>query len=358
MRLDGDNGEGMTVLIPGQNVVISTHSAYQLTMDVSESAWGVVVVKRHTGATHLSAEQGLARVDNQLLINFHDIDDDVEKLVVYVHSTTSNNLVAAIQADLSEMLSDTVQVSVCLPESQRSEKALTLLEIYKHAGGWKVRCVCQGFSEGLPKLLAHHGLHESAATTIPTAVPAEQTVNISKLEDASITMVWDASEGSGYRPENLYVGEDFKLVSDFRIGCLYQLRNGQSGIVHSFDSESNGSFDGVPYVQASRSADKHFEQLTINQRYSHKLHRYLIFAFMVEGYNHWKAHNLQIDFQLGGLQSQILSPDSLIVKPVHAVAMLTFEQGAVTISPLKEYFDNLQEVDSAYGWGLPWRETD
>ncbi|CAA6806290.1 MAG: Unknown protein, partial [uncultured Thiotrichaceae bacterium] len=82
------------------------------------------------------------------------------------------------------------------------------------------------------------------------------------------------------------------------------------------------------------------------------------FAFMVEGNSDWKSHSVQVDFQIAGLQSQILTPDSLMVRPFYAVAMVVFEKNNAILTPLNEYFDNLQMVDQAYGWGLSWCSPD
>ncbi len=347
----------MTTLIPGQNIVIAANAAYRLNMSVHDWSWGVVITRASRPAEHFKEGAGLAIVDDQLLINFHDISDDIEKLIIYVYTDSITSKPASLQADLYEMLSGELQVSVQLSDGHHTEKAITLLEIYQHKTNWKMRSVCQGFNDGLTKLLA---LYDSAEERVSPDVIEQvaQAGVIHEANDASVTMRWQAAKNEAFKPEQLYVGEDFHPIPDFRIGCFYQLRNGQAGIVHSFDNEHTGSFNGVPYVQASRAADKYFEQLQINLRYQHKLHRYLVFAFMVEGNSDWKAHNVQVDFQIAGLQSQVLTPDSLMVRPFYAVAMVVFEKNNAILTPLNEYFDNLQMVDQAYGWGLSWCSPD
>lgn len=347
----------MTALIPGQNIVIAANAAYRLNMSVHDWSWGVVVTRGNRPAEHLKEEAGLAIVDDQLLINFHDVSDDIEKLIVYVHAHNITSKPAVIRAGLHEMLSGELHADVQLPDGRNTEKAIILLEIYQHKTNWKIRSVCQGFNDGLTKLLALYGLAEERLTS-GVIEPIDQIGLVPEGGDASVTMRWDTAKDDEFKPEHLYVGEDFRPMPDFRIGCFYQLRNGQSGIVHSFDSDHTGSLNGVPYVQASRAADKYFEQLQISMRYQHKLHRYLIFAFMVEGNSHWKAHNIQVDFQIAGLQPQVLTPDSLMVKPFYAVAMVVFEKDKPILTPLNEYFDNLQEVDRAYGWDLSWCPPD
>lgn len=343
----------MTTLIPGQNTVIAANAACRLKMSVQGWSWGVIVIRANHPADHLKERAGLSIVDDQLLINFFDISEDIEKLIVYIHTDTTDSKQASVHADLHEMLSGELQVKVQLPD-HHTEKAITLLEIYKHKTDWKIRSVCQGFNDGLTKLLALHGLAEEQVSS----GVIEHTGVIPDAGDGSVTMRWDNAEDEKLKPEHLYVGDDFHPIPDFRIGCFYQLRNGQSGIVHSFENNHSGSFYGVPYVEASRAQDKYFEQLKINMRYRHKFHRYLIFALMVEGNSYWKAHNIQVDFQIAGVKSSVLTPDSLMVRPIYAVAMVVFEKDKAILTPLNEYFDNLQEVDRAYGWGLSWCPPD
>ncbi len=342
------DGKPVTALIPGQNIPIETNSAYRLQMHLSGWRWGVLVIKNQHPPEHFTSEAGLAITDDQLLINLHDIDHGIEKLVIYVYTPTKNHQAVTLQADLHEVLSETHHVSVHFSKNQPVETALTLLEIYQYGTVWKIRSVCQGFKEGIGKLLALYHLNALPPTVSPAVQPADNL-------DAHITLSWNTTENQ-HTPANLYVGQDFHPVSDFRIGCFYQLRNGQSGLVYSIDRNLCGSFDGIPYIHASRSTHKHFEQLQINLRYRHKLHQYLIFVLMIEGYSHWKAHHLNINFQISGLPPQEQSPDSLMVKPVLAAAMIDFEPGEIRVTPLNEYFESLPAMDNAYGWNLPWRD--
>ena len=71
----------MKPLVPGQNITLSPLSAYRLTMDLSGWHWGVVVLRYNRRAMHLGSEDGLAVVDDQLLINLHDIDHQIERII-------------------------------------------------------------------------------------------------------------------------------------------------------------------------------------------------------------------------------------------------------------------------------------
>ena len=75
----------MTPLIPGQNIQISGDCAYRLELSLPGWSWGVIASKRNAKSNHLEQEEGVAITNNQLLINIHDISDDLEKLVEYTN---------------------------------------------------------------------------------------------------------------------------------------------------------------------------------------------------------------------------------------------------------------------------------
>jgi len=218
------------------------------------------------------------------------------------------------------------------------------------------------FVEGLDRFLASYKLVKpsSQSSVSQSLVQSANPIinnNVNNGE-AVIEMSWDMAEEGQHSPQKLYVGSQFNVVSDIRIGCFYQLRNGQVGITHSLDKSGVGSLIGVPYVEASREENRHFEKLDINLDYRHKLHRYLIFAYMLEGYSYWKAHNIKIEVKVDGVAATVITPDSLMVKPVYAGAMLEFDQGKTELTLLNDYFDHLPAMDQAYGWGLHWRDAD
>lgn len=352
----------MLTLISGQKVALSDLT-YRLQMNVADWHWGVITLKANDPSLLVSGEPGLVVQGDQLSVDFQGLDPAIQRVIVYIHTDAvgernREDLTATLHAGSS----DQAQFVVSLEKQTRSERALNLLEMYQHNGKWKVSCVCQGFAEGLDKLLALYKLNKPTKQNAPSqnSVPENTRQHVQPAVNngkASIEMSWDMAEESQHTPQKLYVGSQFNIISDFRIGCFYQLRNGQVGIAHSVEKSESGSFIGVPYIEASRELEKHFEQLQINLQYQHKLHRYLIFAYMMEGYGHWKAHNIKINVEVDGVEPTLLTPDSLMVKPVYAVAMLEFDQGNTELTPLNDYFDNLQSMDHAYGWNLQWRDA-
>jgi tellurite resistance protein TerA len=370
-------------LVAGQNITIPGDRAYCLSMQIADWQWGVIASRQDGSLSLLGAIEGVSNSDNRLLLNLSDIEEGIEKLTVYIAASSSGSRAIEPSVGMSASLSDLVDAeeyaSIAISQQLTGQSAVRLIEVYRRNGTWKIRCILQGYREGLAKLLESFGFtrdsYAAAVASIPTSTSTtsttasaeptvEQTVEREPVnqphanqqdDDASITLVWQSGGGSLRSAARYFMGKNFKPVSDLRLGCLYELDNGQRGIVYSFDASLEGSFDGVPYIKASRLQNKHFEQLLINARFRHKLNRFLVFTSMIDVHDSWKGLNVSVDFQLPDVAAQKLSPTTLMVKPVYAVAMINFNDEQTKITPLDEYFQDLAEMDRAFAWGLPWQ---
>ncbi|WP_028468456.1 TerD family protein [Neptunomonas japonica] len=362
----------ITQLVAGQNISIPSDRAYCFSLHIANWQWGVVVSRENAPVSLLESIEGVSTRDNKLLLNLPDIPEGVEKLAVYI--AANNNSSAGSTADMSASLSDLVGAdefaNIDISHQLTGQTAVSLIEVYRRNGAWKIRCVLQGYQEGLPKLLESFGFtrdsYASAVSKVSTTVSAPIEQNATQIQvsrspvnqnygDASITLVWKSGRGNLRSAARYFMGENFKPVSDLRIGCFYELENGQRGIVYSFDESLEGSFDGVPYIKANRAENEHWEQLLINERFRHKLNRYLVFVSMMDAHDSWEALSVSVDFQLPGLAAKKLSPTTLMSKPIYAVAMIDFNDDQTKATPLNEYFQDLAEMDRAFAWGLPWR---
>ncbi|MGY8869179.1 MAG: TerD family protein [Pseudomonadales bacterium] len=366
----------VTPLVAGQNITIPSDRAYCFSLHIADWQWGVIVSRQSGSVSLLDSIEGVSIRDDRLLLNLPDIPEGIEKLTVYIATNNSRAIDPSVgmSASLSDLVDSKEYANIDISYQLTGQSAVSLIEVYRRNGTWKIRCILQGYKEGLSKLLESFGFtrdsYASAVASIssPTiaaasAATAEQAVTQEPLNqphvnqnsgDASITLVWKSGQGSLRSAARYFMGENFKPVSDLRIGCFYELENGQRGIVYSFDESLEGSFDGVPYIKASRAQNKHFEQLLINERFRHKLNRYLVFVSMMDAHDSWEALSVSVDFQLPGLAAKTLSPTTHMSKPIYAVAMINFNDEETKATPLNEYFQDIAEMDRAFAWGLPW----
>lgn len=338
-------------LISGQNIRIPSDNAYCLNLHVADWQWRAVISRKDGSIEPLTTAQGIAIRDNRLLLSLHDIDSSVEKLAIYINSKPGASTLN-MSACLSDISEKKTYASIDISTQLHALRTINVLEIYLRNNEWKIKCVMQGFKCEPNPLLTLMGMSESA----PLATHSEESS--SESDDGVITLAWKAHNEKPRAATRHFMGSQFQSVTDLRIGCLYELDNGQRGIVYSLDSNVEGSFNGVPYIKTYRETNKHHEQLRINLRYKHKLHRYLVFITMVESFDRWDELDVSISFHLPGTPGQKVFPSTLMAKPVIAVAMMDFSEPETNITPVNEYFTDLVEMDRAFGWGLPWRIED
>ncbi len=364
----------MIQLVAGQNTAIASDNTYQLQLDIGQWEWGVILSKKGQSPAFVDGENGVSIQNSQLLLNLHDIDESIQKITLYMAKprASNNSVDGELKVQLNDLLDQQCHAKIDISGQIANQTALTVLEIYQHQDRWKIRCVLQGYSAGLAKLLDAYGLVAPAIKPVansqqvnvvkvgsaPRHANSESAVDQTSQATASVQLRWDSGSSGKKSIANYFLGDKFKPISDLRIGCFYQLSNAQNGIVYSFESDLKGSFEGVPYVLARRSTEQHLEQLDINTRFQHKFSKHLVFVTMMEAYDSWDGLNVEVNFQVPGVDSVIISPSTLMVKPIYAVAMIDFSGEQPKITPLNEYFNDLVELDSAFGWGLPFRRND
>ena len=344
----------------GQNIPIVGGGAYSLSFEQSGWGLGAILFKNGTTPTFLENQEGATTVDDKLLLNLPDLASDIEKILIYIERK-SPACSTQVHFTLKELMTNETLAQVDYSSVGKAEKALNFIEVYKRNGQWKIRCILQGYTQGITKLLESHGMQSSlnATNSSKPNTATSHTPIYNKGEDFTVSLTWgQKSDSIAQSSASTYVGENFNPISDLRVGCFYELSNGQVGMVHSIENGLGGSFDGVPYIKTARSIDRHFEQLHINPMYAHKLYRYLIFVNIVEGFGNWDELNVEVRIEIPGVDTQIFKPNTMMKKSINAVAMIEFNKNGAKATQINEYFHDLLEMDHAFAWGLPWRTQE
>lgn len=146
---------------------------------------------------------------------------------------------------------------------------------------------------------------------------------------------------------------------DLDIGCLYELEDGTRGALQAF-GEKFGSFDGPPYIQLSgdeRTGNKagQDEFIKINPAHWTKIKRLVIYLYIYDGAPSWAAINPQIILDVPGENDLAVTLDVHNDQlPICAVGGLEQVRGGIRLINYTEYFPGHQEMDRAFGFGLPW----
>lgn len=277
------------------------------------------------------------------------------------------------------------------------ETGLIFCEIYRYNGHWKFNAVASGYKSGLDSLCKDFGVQvneennnknidsrdekliddmsqkASIGNSLNTNVSGKK-INLSKIElkkkgdkiDLSkkdnklgkiiVNLNWTRGE----KKINLLGNHIGNKDIDLDLGCMYELKNGQKGVVQALGN-AFGAYNTAPYIQLlddDRTGNsKEGEFIWINGEKLNEISKILIFAFIYEGVSNWS----QADGIIRVLQDN--GPEIIIKlsEPKNGLSMC----GAVLIENInrefgvqkvEEYFHGHQELDKKFGFGFRWVE--
>lgn len=145
---------------------------------------------------------------------------------------------------------------------------------------------------------------------------------------------------------------------DLDLGCLYELSDGNKGVVQALGN-SFGSFEDYPYMQlagddrSGASADGEF--LYINGNRLNDIRRICVFTFIYGGTVNWSQANAVVT---------VTVPEHPIIEVrldsnqnnlgMCAIAMIENSGGKLKLTKLNRYFKGHRELDKHYKWGMNW----
>lgn len=137
---------------------------YTILFSNERSPEGAIAYRRSSGATVITVdlERVPASVDRISLVASHD--------------TMALKHARALSVDFAGVV--TVEPLAALGD----EKAVMLLDLYRHNGAWRLGVVVQGFSGGLADLIRHLGGDVEETPAAAPAAPPPPTVSLSKVD--------------------------------------------------------------------------------------------------------------------------------------------------------------------------------
>lgn len=281
-----------------------------------------------------------------------------------------------------------------------TETAFVLGELYRRNGAWKFRAVGQGYDSGLAGLATDFGISVDdpappaplslprpaapaplAPPPPPQSVPA-QPVRLSKITltktapSVSLTKQGATSGGmrvnlswSARRPPRGWMRKGEEAVRledvDLDLSCLWELRNGATGIVHPINNQF-GSFDQPPYVQLDQDdrtgTSDTGENLMINLDHAAEIKRLLVFVVIYAGASSFAGLNgVATLYPPVGPPIEMLLDECTVPSQVAAIALIENIGGELIVRREAKYLlpppgiFKQQAADLEYGWGLTWQ---
>lgn len=172
----------------------------------------------------------------------------------------------------------------------------------------------------------------------------EILINLNWNQQTKKTGLWGSSQGKGV---------------DLDLACLYELKNGQKGLIQALGNKF-GSLDRAPYIVLDgddrTGSVKTGENIRINGAEVAEIKRILVFTFIYEGVSNWsEADGIVTLKQSGGPDIIVRLDEYDNNQRMCAIAMIE-NQGNETFSieRIVRHFQGHRELDAAFGWGMSW----
>ena len=275
------------------------------------------------------------------------------------------------------------------------ETAIVLGEIYRYKGSWKFNATGAGFSGGLAALCNNFGIEVKDSSTPPPPEPPKPKINTqrektrrekitippppqvcedppppkkvelrkgqkvnlikkgSRLGEIVINLNWSQP------PKKSGFFSRFKSNAiDLDLACLFELRDGNIGAVQALGNHF-GDLDFPPYIALDgddrTGAVAAGETIRVNGKYVDKIRRILIYTFIYEGAANWEEAKGVVTVNCPGSPELIVRMDEYgSNRRTCAIALLENIGGTFSVEKVVEFFDDSEQMDKAFDWGLRW----
>lgn len=189
-----------------------------------------------------------------------------------------------------------------------SEKAVMLIELYRHSSGWKLGTLAAGFNAGLAALIQHFGGEVEApsapalANSPPAAAPAapvslkkitleksNSTVSLKKTGTSFGEIILNLNWNQGEAKRGFFGGGIKKV--DLDLGVMFEMQDGFKGCIQAL-GESFGNYEYEPWIELSgddrTGSVATGETIRVNGRYFDQVKKIGVFALIYDGVPNWR----------------------------------------------------------------------
>ena len=277
------------------------------------------------------------------------------------------------------------------------ETAVVLGEIYRYKGNWKFNATGAGFSGGLAALCKNFGIEVKDSPPPPPIEPEKPKINTERTKSSSrrekITIPPPPTQNEPPQPKKVELrkGQKVNLIKkgsqlgeivinlnwsrpeqkksgffsrfinrgiDLDLACLFELQNGNIGAVQALGNHF-GDLNYQPYIALDgddrTGAVDSGETIRVNGKFAEKIRRILIYTFIYEGAADWEEAKGVVTVNCPGSPELIVKMDEYgSKKHTCAIALLENVGGTFSVEKIVEFFDDSEQMDRAFDWGLRW----
>lgn len=272
------------------------------------------------------------------------------------------------------------------------ETAVVLGSVYRYKGAWKFNAVGAGFSGGLAALCNDFGIEVSDVQPPPSSEPPKPKINTRREKSSARREKITIPPPPESQPKKVELrkGQKVNLVKrgsslgeiiinlnwsqpqqksgffsrftnrgiDLDLACLFELRDGTIGAIQALGNHF-GELNYPPYIALDgddrTGAVAAGETIRVNGKYTDKIRRILIYTFIYEGAANWEEAKGVVTVNCPGSPELIVRMDEYgSRKHTCAIALLENVGGTFSVEKVVEFFDDSEQMDRAFDWGLRW----
>ena len=270
-------------------------------------------------------------------------------------------------------------------EHLSNEKAVMMIELYRHSSGWRCGTIAQGFAGGLASLIAHFGGEVADAPAPPPPPPAPSPppppppppppapsapVSLKKitLEKSSpsvslkktgatfgeivINLNWTQAE-----QKKGFFGGGAKNI-DLDLGVLFEMRDGHKGVIQAL-GRAFGAFDREPWIALSgddrTGAVSAGETIRVNGKYFDNIRRIAVFALIYDGVPNWNKTDGIVRMTIPGQpEIELRLDEGRDNCRLCGIAVLDNDGGSLNMKRHMQYYRDQKEYADDIGIFLRW----
>ena len=344
------------------------------------------------GNAHHNSGAVVHNDDDSIDINLEKIPRHVEKIsltaTIYDAENRKQNF-SMISGAILKIFGIRGEIATFPLENFTVETAIVLGEVYRYKGAWKFNATGAGFSGGLAALCNDFGIEVKDMAPPPPPEPERpkintrrekikipppptqnqppqpkkvelrkgQKVNLTKKGSALGEIVINLNWSQPQQKTGLF-GRFLNKGIDLDLACLYELKDGSANAVQALGNHF-GSLNYPPYIALDgddrTGAVAAGETIRVNGKFADKIRRILIFTFIYEGAANWEEAKGVVTVNCPGSPELIVKMDEYgSKKHTCAIALLENVGGTFSVEKVIEFFDDSEQMDRAFGWGLRW----
>lgn len=285
---------------------------------------------------------------------------------------------------------DQTRAAFNVAEHLTNEKAVMMVELYRHSTGWKLGTIAAGFAGGLGSLISHFGgevADAPAASPAPAPAPAPKPappaptpapapapsapVSLKKitLEKASpsvslkktgatfgeiiVNLNWSQAEPA----KRGFFGGGAKNI-DLDLGVVYELQDGHKGVIQAL-GRIFGQYESAPFIELSgddrTGAVSAGETIRVNGKFFDSIRKIAVFALIYDGVPNWNKTDGVIRITIPGQpEIEIRLDEGRDNCRLCGIAMIENEGGSLRMNRHMRYYNNQKEYADDIGLILRW----